>query len=86
MEHRDRLARFGVEHLEAAGAAPGRRIAAVGTGETTDDLVRDMIDVLTWMCTGLYGRRRARNRALRAVTATRQGGGQSAARAVVCGG
>lgn len=71
VEHRDRLARFGVEHLEAALSAQGRRIIVTGAGETTDDLVRDMIDVLTSMCARRYGRRGARNRAMRAVTATR---------------
>ena len=35
-------------------------------GEGTDDLVRDMIEVLTSMCARLYGRRGARNRAIRA--------------------
>jgi putative resolvase len=71
VEHRDRLARFGVEHLEAALGAHGRRIVVVDLGEATDDLVRDMIEVLTSMCARLYGRRGARNRAMRAVTATR---------------
>jgi putative resolvase len=72
VEHRDGLARFGVEHLQAALAAQGRRIAVVDTGETADDLVRDMIEVLTSMCARLHGRRGARNRALRAVTAAEQ--------------
>ncbi|HEY6576032.1 MAG TPA: IS607 family transposase [Mycobacterium sp.] len=71
MEHRDRLARFGVEHLHAALAAQGRRIVVVDDGETTDDLVREMIEVLTSMRARLYGRRGARNRALRALTATK---------------
>lgn len=39
VEHRDRLARFGVEHLEAALSAQGRRIVVADPGETTDDLV-----------------------------------------------
>ena len=69
VEHRDRLARFGVEHLEAALAAHGRKIVVADHGETADDLVRDMIEVLTSMCARLYGRRGARNRAMRAVTA-----------------
>lgn len=72
VEHRDRLARFGVEHLEAAFSAQGRRIVVADPGEATDDLVRDMIEVLTSMCARLYGRRGARNRAMRAVTATKQ--------------
>lgn len=72
VEHRDRLARFGVEHLEAALSAQGRRIIVADQGETVDDLVGDMIEVLTLMCARLYGRRGARNRAMRAVTATKQ--------------
>jgi len=72
VEHRDRLARFGVEQLQAALAAQGRRIVVADDGETTDDLVRDMIEVLTSFCARLYGRRGARNRALRALTAARR--------------
>jgi putative resolvase len=70
VEHRDRLARFGVDHLQAL-AADGRGIVVVDDGETIDDLVRDMVEVLTSMCARLDGRRGARNRALRAVTATK---------------
>jgi len=84
VEHRDRLARFGVEHLEAALSAHGRRIVVSDPGESTDDLVRDMIEVLSWMCARLYGRRGARNRAMRALTATkRQPGEQESADATV---
>lgn len=36
-------------------------------GEVEDDLVRDMVEVLTSFCARLYGRRSARNRALKAV-------------------
>ncbi|GAB93166.1 hypothetical protein GORHZ_209_00010, partial [Gordonia rhizosphera NBRC 16068] len=71
VEHRDRLARCGVELVEAALSAQGRRIVVTDEGETEDDLVRDRIEVLTSMCARRYGRRGARNRALRAVTATR---------------
>jgi putative resolvase len=67
VEHRDRLARFGVEHLEAALAAQGRRVVVVDDGEVDDDLVRDMTEVLTSFCARLYGRRGARNRAVKAL-------------------
>ncbi len=77
VEHRNRLARFGTAHLEAALAAHGRKVVAADPGETTGDLVRDMIEVLTSMCARLYGRRGARNRALRAVTATRHQAAQT---------
>jgi putative resolvase len=72
VEHRDRLALFGVEHLEAALAAQGRRIVVLDPAETSDDLVHDMVEVLTSFCARLYGRRGARNRALRALTAAKR--------------
>jgi putative resolvase len=69
VEHRDRLARFGVEHLQAALAATGRELVAVDEEETTGDLARDMTEVLTSMCARRYGQRAAKNRAARAVAA-----------------
>lgn len=74
VESRDRLAWFGVEHLETAFAAHGRLVVAEH-GETADDLIRDMIGVLTSMCVRLYGLRGTRRRAVKAlvaVTATKQ--------------
>ena len=65
VEHRDRLARFGVEYLEAALAAQDRRVMVADPGETADDLMRDMIPVQTSMWARRYGRRGARNRAIR---------------------
>jgi putative resolvase len=59
VEHRDRLAGFGTEQLDAPLAAAGRRVLVADPGETTDDLVRDMIEVRTSMCARLYGRRAA---------------------------
>ena len=69
VEHRDRLARFGSEYIEAALAASGRSLVVVDQTERKDDLVQDMIDVLTSFCARLYGRRSARNRAKRALEA-----------------
>jgi predicted site-specific integrase-resolvase len=69
VEHRDRLMRFGFEYVEAALAAAGRRIVVVEPGDVKDDLVQDMIEVLTSFCAHLSGRRSARNRAERALEA-----------------
>jgi putative resolvase len=71
VEHRDRLARLNAELVEAALSAQGRRLVVVDDGEVTDDLVRDMVEVLTSFCAGLYGRRSARNRALKALRCAR---------------
>lgn len=67
VEHRDRLGRMNTELVEAALSAHGRRLVVLDTGEVDDDLVRDMVEVLTSFCARLYGRRSARNRALKAV-------------------
>jgi putative resolvase len=69
VEHRDRLARFGVEHLEAALSASGRRLVVLNPEETTSDLVGDITEVLTSLCARLYGQRAAKNRAARAIAA-----------------
>jgi putative resolvase len=65
--HRDRLARMNAELVEAALSAHGRRLVVLDDGEVTDDLIRDMVEVLTSFCARLYGRRSARNRALKAL-------------------
>lgn len=67
VEHRDRLGRMNTELAESALSAHGRRLVVLDDGEVDDDLVRDMVEVLTLFCAGLYGRRSARNRALKAV-------------------
>ncbi len=67
IEHNDRLMRFGFEFLEAALAAEGRKLVVVDSSKVKDDLVQDMIEVLTSFCARLYGRRSAKNRAKRAL-------------------
>ncbi len=69
VEHRDRLARFGFELLEAALYASGKRIVVVEEGEVADDLARDVLEILTSACGRLYGRRSAHRRARRALEA-----------------
>jgi putative resolvase len=72
VEHRDRLMGFGAEYVEAALAAQGRKLVVVESSEVKDDLVQDMLEVLTWFCARLYGRRSARQRAQKALQAIRQ--------------
>ena len=42
VERRDRLMRFGLEYVEAALAAQGRRVLVVDGAERTDDIMRDL--------------------------------------------
>jgi putative resolvase len=73
VEHRDRLVRFGFEVMEALLDGAGRRIIVVEDGEMKDDLVQDMIDVLTSFCARLYGRKSARRRATKALKEIEKG-------------
>jgi len=74
VEHRDRLMRFGAEYVEAALAARSARLLVVDESELQDDLVQDMIAVLTSFCARLYGRRSARNRAKKLIAACKENG------------
>jgi putative resolvase len=74
VEHRDRLARFGVEHVSSALAATGRSIVVLDDTEADDDLVRDMTEILTLFCGRLYGRRSAARKARAAMTAAEVSG------------
>lgn len=69
VEHRDSFTRFGFELIEATLKAQDRKITVINQSETNNDLVQDMIDILTSFCVRLYGKRGARNRAKRGVNA-----------------
>jgi predicted site-specific integrase-resolvase len=69
VEHRDRLMRFGFEYLEAALAAQNRKIVVVEPDQVTDDIVRDLHEVIVSLCARLYGKRSARHRAQKALEA-----------------
>jgi putative resolvase len=73
VEHRDRLGRMNTELIEAALSATGRRLVVLDEGEAEDDLVQDIVDVLTSFCARLYGRRSAENRARKALEAAAAG-------------
>ncbi len=72
VEHKDRLTRFGYEYIAMTLKASKRELRVLNATECTDDLVQDMIDVLTSFCARLYGRRSARNRAKKALETLKQ--------------
>ncbi|MDD2675904.1 MAG: IS607 family transposase [Methylacidiphilaceae bacterium] len=69
VEHRDRLMRFGFEYMEAALAAQSRSILVVEPDERTDDLTRDLHEVIVFLSARLYGKRSAQDRAKKALEA-----------------
>jgi predicted site-specific integrase-resolvase len=72
VEHRDRLMRFGSEYVEASLKANNRQLLIANEEELKDDLVQDMIEVLTSFCARLYGRRSAKNKAKKAYDAIKK--------------
>ena len=67
VEHRERLARFGVGMVEAMVEARGGSLMVIDGAEAPEDLVRDMTELLTCFCARLYGKRSAAHRARRAI-------------------
>ncbi len=65
VEHRDRLTRFGFNHIRLLMEQQHRRIEVINATDTENDLVDDFVTVITSMAARLYGRRHARNRAER---------------------
>lgn len=86
VEHRDRLGRMNTELVEAALSAHDRRLVVLDDSEVTGDVVGDMVEVLTWFCARLYGRRSARNRALKALGCAQQDIGPRAVKLQMGGG
>ena len=72
VEYRDRLARFGVGFIEACLRQAGRQLFVVNETEFKEDLVQDFVDLATYMCSKIYGKRSAANRAKRAIDATKE--------------
>src|ERR1700756_4578584 len=72
VEHRDRLMRFGAEYVEAALTAQERKLLVMESSEVNDDLVQIIIELLTFFCPRLYGRRSARHKARKALHAMGQ--------------
>jgi len=86
VEHRDRLGRMNIELVEAALSAHDRRLVVLDDSEVTGDVLGDMVEVLTWFCARLYGRRSARNRALKALGCAQQDIGPGAVKLQMAGG
>ncbi len=63
VEHRDRLTRFGYGSIATLLEQQGRRVEAIYPSDTGDDLVDDVVAVMTSMAARIYGRRNSKRRA-----------------------
>lgn len=62
VEHKDRLTRFGFDHIAAALSAHNRKLIVINETDSKVELVQDFIDVVTSMCARIYGKRSATNK------------------------
>lgn len=63
VEHKDRLTRFGFKYIETLLAVQGRSIEVVNTSENLiEDLMADLISIISSFAARLYGQRRAKRK------------------------
>ena len=63
IEHKDRLTRFGFNYIETLLAQLGTEIIVINRDqEEKDDLMKDLISIITSFCCRLYGLRRGRQK------------------------
>ena len=63
VEHRDRLARFGLNYIEKLLELDNRRIEIINVNTTEkEDLIQDFVSIITSFTARLYGQRRSRKR------------------------
>jgi putative resolvase len=65
VEHRDRLTRFGYGYIATLLEQQGRRVEAIYPSDTGNDLVDDVVAVITSMAARIYGRRHSKRKAER---------------------
>ena len=63
IENKDRLTRFGFEYIKRIGKMNGIQIQVINPNDNDEqDLMKDMISIITSFCCRLYGLRRATNK------------------------
>lgn len=63
VEHKDRLTRFGFNYLRNWFESVGKTIEVVNeSGSDRDDLMQDLVSIITSFCARMYGLRRSRRK------------------------
>ena len=63
VENRDRLTRFGSHYIETLLEAQGRRVEMIFQSDTADELVDDVVAIITSMTARISGRRQSKRHA-----------------------
>ena len=63
VEHKDRLARFGINYIQKILNTYGRKIEIINDVEDNkEDLIQDFISIITSFCSRIYGQRRSKRK------------------------
>ena len=63
VEHKDRLARFGVNYMDILLKNQGREIEIINNSDTDkEDIMQDFVSVITSFCAKIYGLRRSKRK------------------------
>jgi predicted site-specific integrase-resolvase len=74
VEHKDRLTRFGFNYLEQLLAMQGRQIEVINLAENgKEDLIQDLVSIVTSFCARLYGQRRSKRKTERIIAELQHG-------------
>ncbi|NEU71688.1 IS607 family transposase [Hassallia byssoidea VB512170] len=63
VEHRDRLARFGINYMRILLSKSGKKLEVVNEANNgKDELMEDLVSIITSFCARLYGLRRSKRK------------------------
>jgi len=63
VEHKDRLARFGINYIEVLLNRIGKKIEIINeTDNAKEDLLQDLVSIITSFCSRIYGLRRSKRK------------------------
>lgn len=68
VEHKDRIARFGLNYIEKLLALQGRKIEIINVqNNDIDDLMQDFVSIITSFTARLYGKRRSKRATIKII-------------------
>ncbi len=75
VEHKDRASRFGVAYIQTLLAVQQRELVVVNSAQTAEeDLMSDLVSIITSFVARLYGRRRAKRKTDQVLAALQENG------------
>jgi putative resolvase len=75
VEHQDRASRFGVAYIQTLLAVQQRELVVVNSAPTAEeDLMSDLVSIITSFVARLYGRRRAKRKTDQVLAALQENG------------